>query len=51
MNETKLVRGSEGTERCPVFMGPKVNNFVCCCLNNMLLCKNHVNRFLRDVLT
>ena len=38
MNETKLVCGSEGTERCPVFMGPKVDNFVCCCLNNMLLC-------------
>ena len=37
--EPKLVRGSEGTERCPVFMGPRVDHFVCFVgkLNNMLL--------------
>ena len=36
----KLVRGSEGIERCPVFMGPRADHFVCIVrkINNMLLC-------------
>ena len=38
--EPKLVRGSEGTKRCLVFMGPRVDHFVCIVgkINNMLLC-------------
>ena len=51
--DPKLVHGSEGTERCPVFMGPKVDHFVCYCWKNkyVFVCKNHVNRCLRNVLT
>ena len=38
--EPKLVRGSEGTERRPVFMGLRADYFVCIVrkINNMLLC-------------
>ena len=39
--EPKLVRGSEGIEKCPVFMGPRVDHFVCIVIkiNNMLCVK------------
>ena len=50
-----MVYGHEGTERCPVYVGPRFGSFCVLLLekkNNMLLCvKNHVNMCLRDVLT
>ena len=48
--EPKLVHGSEETERLPVFMGPRVDHFVCIfgkinnmlCVEIMLICASMV---------
>ena len=36
-----MVHGREGTERCPVYVGPRFGPFVLCIvrkINNMLVC-------------
>ena len=45
-----MVHGREGTERCPVYVGPR---FVCYCWKkkHAIVCKNHVNIYLLDLLT
>ena len=50
----KMVHDREGTKRCPVLYGSKIWVILCVIvgkINNMMLCKIHVNMCLRDVLT
>ena len=52
--EPRRVQGREGTERCLVLYGFEIWAILCVIvdkINNMFLCKNHVNMCLRDVLT
>ena len=47
-----MVHGREGTERCPVYVGMRLGHFVCYCWKkkHVVVCKNHVNIYLLDVL-
>ena len=50
----KRVHDHEGTKRCHVLYGSKILVILCIIIgkiNNMMLCKIHVNMCLRDVLT
>ena len=49
-----MVHGREGAEMCVVYVGPRLGHFVCYYWKNKkhaIVCKNHVNICLRDVLT
>ena len=53
---TIIIHGYEGTERCPVYVGPRFGSFCVIVgkINNMLLCvkkNNVIYIYLLDVLT
>ena len=50
-----MANGREGTERYPVYVGPRFGSFCMLLLEknkyHAVVCKNYVNMCLRDVLT
>ena len=51
-----MVHSREGTERCPIYVGPRFGPFCVLLLEkinkeHVVVYKNHVNMCLRDVLT